>query len=377
MLTNLEDIDIKELSEIYDLENKDTFITLFLNIDRFNDKFFEKRKKTCKSVLKGDRESLDNFNRTIEMIEGHLNKMVREKDQKGLILFASHKNNFFRAYELGIPLEDQMVVDTSPYIRPLVRLIDEYEAFGLVLLDSHRAKIYVVSSGKIEVEQERGSDIMKKHKKGGWSQARFQRLREGAIDHFLKGVIEDVEKIFREEEIERIIIAGSGNAKKTFVGMLPAHIKSNVIDVIDIEFNEAEGRLITRAEELVFEDEKKRSEENAQRLREEILKDGLGVYGLKETMDAVKNGQVDTLLVSKDLKVRGWICEKCQSVGPGFVKICPNCESVTSEVDVIEEIIEFAERKETGIEFVEGNLMLEELGGIGGLLRYNPSLTVR
>jgi len=370
MLTNLEDIEIKELSEVYDSENKDTFITLFLNIDRFNDKFFEKRKKTCKSVLKGTRESLDNFNRTIEMIEEHLNKMVREKDQKGLILFASHKNNFFRAYELGIPLEDQMVVDTSPYIRPLVRLIDEYEAFGLVLLDSHRAKIYVVSSGKIEVEKDRGSDIMNKHKKGGWSQARFQRLREGAIDHFLKGVIEDVEKIFREKEIKRVIIAGSGNAKKAFVGMLPAYIKSNVVDVIDIEFDEAEGRLISRAEELVFEDEKKRSEENALRLKEEILKDGLGVYGLKETMDAVKNGQMDTLLVSEDLKVRGWICEKCQSVGPGSVEFCPNCESRTSEVDVIEEIIEFAERKETGIEFVGDNQMLGELGGIGGLLRY-------
>ncbi|MDY6958783.1 MAG: Vms1/Ankzf1 family peptidyl-tRNA hydrolase [Halobacteriota archaeon] len=366
----MDDIDIKELSEIYDSENKDTFITLFLNIDKYDDKFIEKRKKSCISVLKGNKDLLNNFNRTVKMIEGYLKKMVREKERKGLALFASHKNNFFRAYELRIPLEDQMVVDTSPYIRPLVRLIDEYETFGLVLLDSHRVKIYVVSSGKIEVEEERGSDIMNKHKKGGWSQARFQRLREGAIDRFLKIVLEDVEEIFREERIERVIIAGSGNAKKTFVSMLPNDLKSNVIDVIDIEFDEAEGRLVSRAEELIFEDEKKRSEMNVERLREEILKDGACVYGLKETMDAVKIGQVDTLLVRKGLKVRGWICEKCQSVGRGLVKYCPNCESETSEADMIEEIIEFAKRKDTEIEFVVDNKTLEELGGIGGLLRY-------
>ncbi|MDY6864450.1 MAG: Vms1/Ankzf1 family peptidyl-tRNA hydrolase [Halobacteriota archaeon] len=370
MLSNFDDINIKELSEIYDSENKDTFITLFLNIESYDDKFLEKRKKSCISVLKGNKDLLTNFNRTVKMIERYLKKMAREKDLKGLALFASHKNNFFRAYKLRIPLEDMMVVDTSPYVRPLVRLIDEYESFGLVLLDSHRAEIYVVSSGKIEVEGERVSDIMNKHKKGGWSQARFQRLREGAIDHFLKGVVEDVEKISSDEEIKRIVIAGSGNAKKTFVDMIPAGIKSNVIDVIDVEFDQAEGRLISKAEKIVFEDEKKRSDGNIEKLREEILKDGLGVHGLKETLDAVENGQVDTLLVRKGLKVRGWICEKCQSVGQGHVKICPNCESETSEADMIEEIIEFAERKETVIDFVEGNQMLEKLGGIGGLLRY-------
>ena len=40
------------------------------------------------------------------------------------------------------------------------------------------------------------------------------------------------------------------------------------------------------------------------------------------------------------------------------------------KVDVIEEIIEFAERTGTTIEFVENNPILQELGGVGGLLRF-------
>jgi peptide subunit release factor 1 (eRF1) len=35
---------------------------------------------------------------------------------------------------------------------------------------------------------------------------------------------------------------------------------------------------------------------------------------------------------------------------------------------VIEEIIEFAERTGTKIEFVDNNQILQELGGVGGLL---------
>ncbi len=106
------------------------------------------------------------------------------------------------------------------------------------------------------------------------------------------------------------------------------------------------------------------------RLRAEILRNDLAVYGLKETSEAVINGQIELLLASKGYKIKGWICEKCQVVDSGVKDRCPYCGNKTSEVDVIEEIIEFARRRDTKIEFVEDNPILDELGGVGGLLRY-------
>ena len=128
--------------------------------------------------------------------------------------------------------------------------------------------------------------------------------------------------------------------------------------------------LSRRLRKIVLEDEKETSERNVSRLRDEILRNGLAVYGLKETGKAVMNGQIELLLVSKGYKIRGWICEKCQAVDSGVKDGCPYCGSRTSEVDVIEEIIEFAERTDTKIEFVGDNLILDELGGVGGLLRF-------
>src|SRR5660398_288686 len=107
----------------------------------------------------------------------------KEHGQKGLAIFASNEHDLFIAYKLGVPTEDLMVVDASPYIRPLARLIGDYETFGLVILDNHRARIYVVSSGRIEDITKIARDIMKKHKKGGMSQARFQRLRAVSYTH--------------------------------------------------------------------------------------------------------------------------------------------------------------------------------------------------
>jgi CheY-like chemotaxis protein len=55
-------------------------------------------------------------------------------------------------------------------------------------------------------------------------------------------------------------------------------------------------------------------------------------------VQALHKGAIDN--IPKDslsgYKIRGWICEKCQTVDSGVKDKCPYCGSRTSEVDVIE-----------------------------------------
>ena len=97
---------------------------------------------------------------------------------------------------------------------------------------------------------------------------------------------------------------------------------------------------------------------------------GKAVFGITETVNATRDGKAELLVLSKRLKPRGWICEHCQVVEVGVKSRCPYCNHETSEVDVLEEILEFAERTGAHIEFVGDNPVLEELGGVGALLRY-------
>lgn len=370
MLEDLKKMEVKKLSEIYDIGSRESFVSLYMNMEKTNERFVEKRKKACKSVLKGDHELIGNFDKTMKKIEKYLDMNDKEHGQKGLAIFASNEHDLFIAYKLGVQVEELMVVDTSPYIRPLARLRGDYETFSLVVLDNHRARIYVISSGKIEDKNKIARDIMKKHKKGGMSQARFQRLRVGAIEHFLKEVAEEMLQLFSKDNVVKIVIAGPGNAKIMLKDLLPNELKNKTLDLIDVDFDEADRYLISMAEEAVLKDEKETVSKNVIRLKEEILKHGLAVYGLNDTIDAVKNGRLELLLVSKGYKKRGWICEKCQLVDSDITDKCPNCSGKVSEVDVIEEIIEFAERKGTKIEFIDNNPILQELDGVGGLLRF-------
>ena len=129
---------IKELSEVYDPDNMDAYVSLYLN-KNLDEKFIERRVKACKSVLKGD--ELRNFIDTMEEIKG----VIKSKPRGDIVIFSSHKHDFLRYSSLDIGVENLLVVDSSPYLRPLARIQDEWELFTLLLISSSYAKIFSVS----------------------------------------------------------------------------------------------------------------------------------------------------------------------------------------------------------------------------------------
>jgi len=355
----MNDIDdaISELSEVYDPNSSDMFVSLYFN-KKSDMKFIDRRTRACSSILKG--EELKNFNKTMTRIEN----ILRENPGDNIAVFASDKNNFQEHITLPVNVENLLIVDSSPYLRPLARIMDEWESFTLLLVSSNYAKIFAVELGRVEDTKKLSADIMNKHKKGGWSQARFNRLRRGAIHAFFTEVIEELQK----RADERIIIAGPGTAKNQLVDMLPVDLNKKIVDVIDISVND-EQKLLKESLSLISEREKRQSHEAVQHLKNEILRNGLAVYGVEETLQAVKNGQVELLIIEKDFKLNGWICEHCQIVGEGNKSSCPYCGKETSQVDVLEEILEFAERTDAEIEFTDDE-EISKLGHVGAILRY-------
>jgi len=63
-----------------------------------------------------------------------IREFITKRTGKGsMILFASHKNNLFEAYVVHERVRNLLVVDTSPYIRPVVEILDSYKDVGLIL----------------------------------------------------------------------------------------------------------------------------------------------------------------------------------------------------------------------------------------------------
>ena len=360
----IQDKDIKRLANIYDPDSKDTFVSAYINPNTNFRNFLNKRINACRNLLKKDSYLLDNFNRTIEIIE---ESIENNRKQKFLIIFASHVRDFFEIYYSSKDVENLLVVDTSPYIRPAIEILENYRKIGLILMNTNRAKMFVLYQEKLIPRKKLSEDVLNRHKKGGWSQARFQRIRKEEIKSFMKEVIESCNSIFHD--VDSIVLAGPGNGKKIFLDMAPSNLKEKIVDVVDLDFDEDEKELIRILNKIEEREEEAEEGILIEKIRKEILRDGLAVYGVKEVLNEVMKGKVDIIMVEKGLRIKGWICERCQAVGIGSKKLCPNCKEEVSEVDVIEEILEFCERFNTRIVFVEKS-EAEDLGGIAGLLRY-------
>ncbi len=351
------DLLLRELAEIYDTQSRNVYISVYFNKGSYV-ALLRKRQQAVQDVLTD--EERDNFTETMKKIHEHLKKI----QWTNIAVFGSHMHDYLTYTLVPVPVTNLLVVDSSPYIRPLARIKDEWESYTLVLISFEYAKIYSVTLGEVDREKKLGIDLMNKHKKGGCSQARFQRLRQGAIHAFFSDVIEALDKVAEQQ----IILAGPGEAKKQFYTELPQHLQERVSDTVDISVDD-EQDLFAEASQLMRDHEQNKGHEAVQQLKAEILKEGLAVYGLNETLTAVQNGQVDLLLIQKDYKPKGWLCEHCQLVQTESSKRCPNCKGPVSEVDIIEEILEFAERTDAHVEFTDDET-LQHLGHVGALLRY-------
>ena len=136
MENDLEKI-VRDLAEVYDEDSKNSYVSVYFN--KNGDKsFLEKRVNVCSSLL--DRSEKDNFLLTIKKI----NEFLKGKKDKNYAIFASKKYDFFKSITLSIDIYNALIVDSSPYIRPLVRIMDEWESFIIVVINSNKSKIFSI-----------------------------------------------------------------------------------------------------------------------------------------------------------------------------------------------------------------------------------------
>jgi peptide chain release factor subunit 1 len=365
-------LDLRELAEIY--SEKDVFLSLYLptatRSDRnLNESYVRQREKLIGKAI--GKDLLECFGPTMDQVKEIVERNPVE-GEKGLVVFASRCSGFLREYRISVEPERKMVLDTSPFLLPLARLKDEYEDYGLLLMDSREARLMVVRSSILEKEGSSSIDLMNRHKKGGMSQMRFNRLRRGAIKSFVLEVVEDLRNMEDLKNFRGLVIAGPGEAKKLLVDELPLDISELIIGSLDVDMDTPSDELISLSDEMAAQDERREEQDLVKSLEAAVMKNEPAAYGEVEIKESLEQGRVGVLLILKGTTIPGWICERCQNLNARTTppENCPVCEGPTSQVEFVEELYELAQRSGAEVEFVEESPFLESIGGIGALLRY-------
>ncbi len=367
MRTTLEELDLQALTEVYDTD--DTFLSLYCDLRGGVDwDYFQQRERQVRKTLSAFPTVLRVFDDNLEKAKKFLELEV-DPDVQGLALFLSLPNNFSELYHFPIPLEDLLVVDTSPYIRPLAWLRDEWESYLLILITEDDAELYIVSTGAILDRHDVGRDVLDKCKKRIFSRIIAQQLRHFGLNAFLKDIAKRAEELVQVHGISNLIVAGPTAVTDALKEALPETVDAKIVDTIECAPQTQISSLIAASRKSMETHEDATGDAAVEQLRKQIMTNALGVNGLTPTLRAVADGKAELVLIDKDYIAGGWKCESCQTISTGpKPERCPHCEGRVSKVDVVEEIVELAHQHEAQLEFVTANETLRSLGGIGALL---------
>ncbi|MGN6872900.1 MAG: baeRF10 domain-containing protein [Solirubrobacteraceae bacterium] len=289
-------------------------------------------------------------------------------------LFCSGQDDLFEVIQLSRPTPGRVVIGRSPYVEPLVTALQRRR--WLVALVSRRAGR--VLAGPVDGLQEDANldeYVHGQHDQGGWSQARYERSIEKDTEDHLRRVAEGVNQRFREERFHRVALGGPVEIVPRLEAHLSAEVKACLapgrieVDLSSAGDDEVRGALA----KLVLDDEQRCEREALDRLAAGVGSGGRGVGGPEDTLEALNERRVQTLLLEPGFDRRGTRCQTCgllmlNESGGGR---CPADGGPLEELEHVREAaIEAALAQGADVMIVRHHPDLGPFQGIGAILRF-------
>jgi peptide chain release factor subunit 1 len=315
------------------------------------------------------------------IIGNNKNRMVNvvvEEPPQPLISFRYRCDSVFELTQL-----EDMLVDKKSY--------------GLFVIDRSEAAFGIASGKRIHVQEHLVSNIMGKHRQGGQSAQRFERLIEEAAHNFFKRASEHASSYWLPniENIQAIIVGGPGATKDFVVKNDYFHheiVKKIAKTTFDVGYSNDSGvrELVENAGAMMGEIELDAERQVMNAFLSELVKPApKATYGEKMIREALEQGAVGRLLISEGLRKNSITlqCASCNhewtaSVGRmDSLPDCPSCEASgdgakeLNNVSLIDELIILAAKSNTEIVYIsvdteEGTQLLLGFGGLAGICRY-------
>jgi peptide chain release factor subunit 1 len=298
---------------------------------------------------------------------------------RGVILFSDASEDFFWSREIQPPVRNDARWAETPYLRPLVELLDEYERYGVVLVDKAHARLFTVFMGEIEEHHELLDPMfVRRVKTTGTdhilSENRFQDHAAMHVHLHLKDVAERLEKLVDKYGFDRLLLAGPVEATGELLQLLSRRLRSRVVERVSLPIKSGAREVLDEALRVERQLERKIEEQ----IVEDLIAGGDGHHpftlGLDPTVRALCERRIWRLIYAAGFNPRGGQCAKCGMLFTKSAGACDYCGGRINPIDeLLERIIERAMDQDAKIEDVNGDAakrLQQAAGGIGAFLRF-------
>lgn len=350
----------------------------------------------------------DALNKTMEQL-----KLYKEPPENGLVIFCgaipTGKGIGTEKIEIFTVVPPKPVqinlyrCDDHFWIDHIKEMLKDDRTIAIISIDTQEAGLGILTGDRWETIETLTSGVSGKHRQGGQSARRFERLRDNELNEYYRRVADYAQKIFIDQyTVKGLIVGGPGPTKETFIReeYLDYRLQNNVIATLDTSYSGDEGvrEIIDKINDQGIMAEFRSMEEKkiVKKFMGEVFSGkGLGVYGLHEVVNYLKAGIAESIMATDniDLIYIEVNCNKCGNTFEKFVERnqlietkqiiistpCVKCSSLDYQIkekDFIDYLEEFASLSGTKLDIIssktEEGAQIESLGKIGALLRFKP-----
>ena len=329
----------------------------------------------------GSVELADAVPRLIRRITPALERLVDPgASGRGRALFATLGRSEVTTFSTQLRLPNRVVLDSTPFIHPLLELLERGRPAGVALVSAHATDLLDWRLGQSQrvarVTAEATAVPDRRPRTGAVAENGLRarqitplrdRKHDAARARLLTTVAVEIDRLAQERGWERILVSGSERLTTPLVAELPDRLQDVTIrDPRQLdEFDSA--KLTAVVGDRLSDDQDTRNLRTGHQMRDAALGAGRGALGLSEVAAALNEARAGHVVYDPDVRYTGAVAADGSLFG------CSEGASTTvAEPRLTERLVERAldtGARLTPVEGVASNV-LRDAGGIAALLRW-------
>ena len=316
---------------------------------------------------------------------------------RGVVVVSSQGQDLFMPLVLGVAVPNRISHAVLPSLDVLAHVAEDYATYAVLTCNQQEAELMLVTQGtQAEGITLESTLFPRKQASGGWNQRRYQARADERVAAFARTIADEVTKALSETGVDVLVLVGSETFTRVLLLEFPDQVREQVAGVVRMDFQQHPGQqaVIGAAAPLAMAAEREREGATVASVRDQ-LGGGRAVAGAVDVVNALKAGQVQTLVMNEDYVETGWADYVYPVYGPGAIPdehpLGGNVEDIV-EVALQEELIRYTLLQDGDVELVhtrvpvtaetsasqeaggiprsEPATRLDEVGGVAALLRF-------
>lgn len=306
----------------------------------------------------------------------HVAESLHGNQSRAKAVFACSGRSIWKESDLPADLSaTRLYVNRRFHLKPLAAVFSENPRLWVALVDRQNARFLEV---EFEQTKERGtiSNPVPRHGRSdgyaGYDAGHAERHVEDEVRRHFQAAAHMLKSAAERRQFEALVIGCNDVNWTEFDSQLHPEVKKKVLGRFT-------GELPAFSNEHAVQEARRVTHESLAQHHRDLLREALnaawangrGVTGLRRVLRATEQGEVETILMSREYSARAVECTNCRHLDSHLVPYCPACGRATRRLDdVCESLVPAAVRKNLGLVLLPPDADLDRVGNIAALLRF-------